>query len=139
MHMLVEPAIAAGREFTVTVVERVHPVPGAVAVISVNPTPVPTTIPVAAPTVAIPAFALLHTTPGVVLLNVVERPRQIAATPVFAAGNALTVRFVIVLHPVGNMYVMFTVPGEIPATSPVVRFTVASPIFPLSHEPPAIS
>ena len=61
------------------------------------------TIPVDAPTVAIPEAPLVHTPPVVVLESVDVAPTQADTVPVIVAGSGFTVTVETAKHPVGNM------------------------------------
>ena len=93
----VVPPIAAGNGLTVTT--RVLIQEPSVHVIIAVPAPVPLTMPVDAPTVAIAVLLLVHVTPAVVVENVVVLPTQTVAVPVIAAGVVSTVILYIVKQP----------------------------------------
>jgi hypothetical protein len=58
----------------------------------------PVTTPLAAPTVAIAAFALLHTPPGTLLVSVTGQPAHPVAGPAIEAGTPLTVTSAVVIQ-----------------------------------------
>jgi uracil phosphoribosyltransferase len=55
--------------------------------------------------------------------------------PVITAGNGLMVTVVNTIPQV-TAYEIVAVPADTPATSPVVAFTVATPVLSLVHNPP---
>ena len=63
-------------------------------------------------------------------------PSQTAVIPVMADGKGLTVNTVVVMQPVGNVYVIVTVPDSTPVTVPVDDPTVAIAILLLDQVPP---
>ena len=94
----VVPVIAAGDALTVIGVIALHP-PLMVYVILAVPAETPVTTPVPDITVAIAVLPLLHAPPDVVLLNVVVKPVQTVAIPVFV-GNDETVTTVELAQPI---------------------------------------
>ena len=93
-------------------------------------------------TVAMAVALLDQTPPDVEEAYVVVAPIQIDAVPVIAAtvGNGLTVIiFITVVEqpPLVTVYNISTEPAEIPLTTPP-EVTVAIPVPPLDHTPPAV-
>jgi hypothetical protein len=76
--------------------------------------------------------------PPVTSFNVADAPTQITDVPVIAAGVVLTVNGVVVKQPVGNVYVIVSVPAELPVTTPE-PLTVANAGLLLLHEPPVVA
>lgn len=64
------------------------------------PGPVPETMPVPIPTVAMPGQAQLHVPPKITWLSVVVFPTHILNVPVGAGGANVTVTTELVKHPV---------------------------------------
>ena len=91
-------------------------------------------------------FADVHVPPAFPLeKNVVVPPEQTFCVPlnVPAFGGAVTVTVLVavaLLHPPVpvTVYVMVAVPTETPVTSPVVAFTVATPVLFDDQLPPAL-
>ena len=67
------------------------------------PAVTPVTIPVLAPTDAVPVLLLLHVPPVVAELSVVTAPVHTVDAPDIAAGNGLTVTTAITRQPVGSV------------------------------------
>lgn len=78
----------------------------------------PVTNPVRLPTEATEGFELLQVPDPEGSENVMADPRQTVAAPEIAAGNAATVTGREVAQPVGSVYVIVSVPGEIPVSNP---------------------
>ena len=93
------PLIEAGSGFTVIVLERVQPVPNAVQIMVTVPTETPVTIPLLLPTTAIADELLLHVTPGVVVVRVMEEPTHTDDGPPISAGSGSTVTIAVVEQP----------------------------------------
>lgn len=87
-------AVGDGSALTVTVVLTEQLV-GRVYVITEVPAVTPVTTPVEGLTVATAGVALLQVPPGVALLNVVVALTHTLVVPEIAAGNGLTVAFVV--------------------------------------------
>jgi len=83
-------------------------------------------------------LGLLHTPPGVALLNVIDDSRHTPAGPVIADGEILIVTSFVAMQPVPNVYVIVTTPEVTPVTWPTV-FTVAIAVLLLLHVPPPAS
>lgn len=130
------PTIAEGFGFTVTGIVTKHPVTGNVYEIDGIPDDMPVTIPVE-PTVASVGLLLLQVPPVVVLPSEVTWPTQTLASPVIAAGIALTVIVVLTAQPVGKVYVNDTTPGATPVTSPELDPIVAIEVLLLVQIPPS--
>ena len=58
--------------------------------------------------------------------------------PEITVGNALTVMFLVAVHPVGNVYMIATEPGLTPVTTPVPVTTVAIDVLLLLQVPPPV-
>ena len=108
------------------------------------PAETPVTTPELLFTVATAVLSELQEPPAVPLLvKVVVPPTQIAGVPanVPALGGAVTVTTndaVAFEHPPEptTVYVIVAVPAETPLTTPVVEFTVATPVLPELQVPP---
>jgi hypothetical protein len=107
-----------------------------VYVIIATPAAAPVTAPVVDPTVATTLLLLVQVPPPLVLVNVTVLPIHTLAGPVIAAGTGFTVIGVVLLHPVGKVYVIETTPAPTPVTTPVVEPTIAIEVEPLAHVPP---
>ena len=81
------------------------------------------------------ALLLLQVPPVTALCRVVERLRHTLVAPVIDAVG-FTVIVVVVIHPVGSVYVIDTDPPEIPVTTPVDPTMAAMALLPLVHVPP---
>ena len=103
---------------------------------AVLPPEYPVTIPVDEPTSAMDGLLLLHVPPDVASLSVVVRPWHISLMPVIAAGKGYTVSMVVIIHPVGKVYVTVEVPAERPVAMPVPEPIVATDVLLLAHVPP---
>jgi len=88
--------MAAGNVFTVTTALALQP--AFVYTIVSTPAATPPTVP--ADTVAIPAFAVVHTPPAVASTSVVAAPTHTLINPVIAAGDAFIVIILVTVHPV---------------------------------------
>jgi hypothetical protein len=73
-----------------------------VAVLTVATVP-PVTMPVVAPTEAIPVLLLLHVPPEAALLSVVVDPEQTLSVPSMDVGKVLTVTTAVAIQPVGKV------------------------------------
>lgn len=134
--MLLKPVIPDGNGLTVIVVVLMQPVAVSLYVITDVPPDTPVNTPVAEPIVATPVVPLIQVPPEVASLSVIVDPSHTAVLPVIVAGNGLTVTVVLVLQPVGNVYVITDVPVATPVTTPEEEPTVAIPVLPLVHVPP---
>lgn len=134
-HTLDVPVIAE-IGLTVTIVVVIHPV-DAVYVIVLVPAKMPVTIPVDAPTVAWPGILLLQVPVPVVSLSVNVEPTHIEPVLLRIAVIGLTVIPKLRLQPVGNVYIMVSIPGAMPVTTCVLEPTVAIEVFVLLQAPPA--
>jgi hypothetical protein len=130
------PVIAEGALDTVTAWVAKQP-PDNVYVITAVPVLTPFTTPVEEPTVAIPVPPLVQVPPVGEELRVVVEPVQTEAVPVIADGCVLTVTAWVAKQPPDNVYVITAVPALTPLTTPVEEPTVATPVLPLVHVPPA--
>jgi hypothetical protein len=92
-------------------------------------------IPVDEPTVAIVPSILLHVPPARVLFHKVVRPVHTVADPVIAGGKGLTVTVVVEKQPEGMVKLIIALPPEIPVTTPVAGFTVATEVVLLLQVP----
>jgi hypothetical protein len=136
-HTVRVPAIVAGCigcGFTVMGLMAVQPV-GNVYKIAGVPAATAVTIPVD-PTMARAVLLLLHAPPEVRSVNGTVNPAHSVFIPEIADGTGFTVTPVVVAHPVGNVYVMITLPADIPAVKPVDTPTVAMAVLLLLQAPP---
>lgn len=85
--------------------------------------------------VATPVLLDDHTPPGVRLLNVVVAPWQTFNEPVIELGNGFTAIDILMLQPVGTVYIIVALPIALPVTSPDA-FTLAIPGADELHVPP---
>src|SRR4051812_41154478 len=101
----------------------------------------PVTTPVTACMVPTPAAAgsLLHIPPGIPFVRFTANPAQTVCEPPIAGGSVSTVITIVVMHPVGNVYVIIAVPADTPVTSPDARPATATDILPLVQVPPTIA
>jgi hypothetical protein len=97
------PPMAGGSGLTVKTTVDVQP-DGSVYVITVVPDASPLTTPLLIPIVATVVLLLLQVPPVVLLLKVAVSPSHTLAVPVIAAGNGLTVIFLIARQVVGKVY-----------------------------------
>ena len=67
------------------------------------PAAIPATIPVPEPIVATPGALLLHTPPGVGLLNVAKPPEHTCAVPAIAPGDVLIVIIFVAKQPADSV------------------------------------
>ena len=104
----------------------------------VVPAAMPCTVPVVMPIVAMPVLPLLQVPPGVGSPSVVVAPEQTLALPVIDSGSGLTVKVVVVPHPVGSAYVIVAVLADKPETVPVLLSMVATLVALLAHVPPTV-
>ena len=102
----------------------------------VVPASTPVTTPLLGSIVATVIVPLVHTPPDTPSLNWVVNPVHTVAVPVIADGEVFTVTTVVVVHPVGNVYVIAGVPVATPVSNPVVRPIVARAPLLLLHVPP---
>jgi hypothetical protein len=131
-HTLGRPEIAPGDGLTVTVNVEVHP-PKVYVTVAV-PVDTPYTVPVPL-TVAIPPLAGLQVPPGLPPSdNPVVEPAQTTAVPAIAPGAAVTVITLVTVQPEPNEYVIVTMPGFTPVTTP--PSTVATDVDDEVHDPP---
>ena len=100
-----------------------------VPVVSAVTTPEPSTV-------ATEVLLLVQLPPPLVVDNVVLPPVHKFGEPDKADGKACTVNTLEVRQPVGNLYVIFAVPGVTPFTTPLDTPTTATKVFPLDHVPP---
>ncbi len=63
-------------------------------------------------------------------------PIHALGIPVITAGNALTVIFVVALHPDPMVYMIIAVPAPTPVAIPVAEPIVATEVLLLLHVPP---
>jgi hypothetical protein len=98
----------------------------------------PCVIPVIKPleTVAL-ALLIPHDPPAAESIKVILAPTHTLLAPVMcpASGKGFTVIVVVVVHPVGNVYVIIVVPAEMPATTPAVNPTIAMLVLSLFQVP----
>ena len=109
----------------------------------VVPAAIPVAIPVPGPIVATNGLPLPQVPPGVASANVVVKPTHTDSVPVMAAGNGFTVTMAVLIQPVGKVYVIVVVAGNvdpviIPVTSPVALIEPI-PGRLLLHVPPGIA
>jgi hypothetical protein len=100
-HILVTPVIAAGKGFTITVLEILQPLE-LVKLINGDPAATPVTIPVG-PTTAREELLLVHVPAPPPSANGVVEPAHTDAVPVIAGGNGLTVASTVEIQPVGSI------------------------------------
>ena len=86
----------------------------------VVPAATPVTMPVEAPTEAMPGAALVHVPPDTGSVSVNVEPTQMLPAPTMAVGTELTVTTCDIRHPVGMVYVTVSVPVDRPENTPVV-------------------
>ena len=87
--------------------------------------------------VATAVLLLVHEVlPVVTSLNMVDKPWHTVILPVIFAGGNITVSVYILEQPVPNVYVMLTVPADIPVTTPVDPATDIIAALLLLHAPP---
>jgi len=80
---------------------------------------------------------LLQVPPATGCVNVVVAPAHTIAEPPIVAVLVFTVTLVIAKH-VPILYVILTVPADIPVTTPVEELTVALAELAVLHVPPAV-
>jgi len=80
---------------------------------------------------------LLQLPPPVASDKVTVEPRHTKLGPVIAAGEGFTVMPVVVIQPVGNVYVIVAVPADMPPTVPFAAPTVPTAVLLLVQAPPA--
>lgn len=119
---------------TVTVTDRLHPVPKEYVIIAV-PGPPQLTTPDVASIEATDGKLLLHVPPPERQLKVVLPPAHAESVPDITVGKGLTVTGFVVEQPVGSVYVMVAVPAPTPFSVPVDE-TVAMPPTEGLHVPP---
>lgn len=56
--------------------------------------------------------------PVLISLNGIDEPTQTVVGPAIGAGSVFTVITVVILHPVGKVYIIVSVPEVIPVTIP---------------------
>jgi len=117
------PVIADGKGLTTKEVDMIQPV-GSVYVIFAVPFKLPITTPVELFTVATAVLSLLHV-PDPPSVSPVVNPAHTFVAPPIGSGNGLTVKGVVRLQPVGNVYVIVGDPAATPPTLPVLTSTVA--------------
>ena len=105
----------------------------------VVPAVTPVTTPEPETTVATEVLLLVHVPDGVASLSVVVNPEHTAKVPVIFAGNGLTVITLVLIQPVGNVYVIVDVPATRPLTRPVPELTVAAVVLLLLHVPKGVA
>jgi len=81
---------------------------------------------------------LLHVPPDTVFVRLVVCPAHTEVVPPIAEGNGLTVKPVVVKHPVGKVYVITVVPPGLapPAAIPELLPMDATVVLLLLHVPP---
>ena len=136
VHIIGRPVIAAGNGLITTPSNAMQPLLRVYVIIAV-PAPVPVKIPVD-PIPAIAVLLLLQVPEGVASESVVVAPWQIIAVPPIGAGAALEVITLVMLHPVGNVYVITDVPAFKPVTTPVLP-SIDVLVLLLVHVPPPAS
>ena len=98
------------------------------------PAVTPVNTPDAEPIVAIDGAPELHAPPAGTVLTVVDAPAQTNTDPIATgAGFIVTIRNT--KHPEGSVYIMESVPGILPVTTPVADPTEAFALLAL-HVPP---
>ena len=94
--------MAAGRVFTVIIVEVAQPVPIIYEIIVV-PIETPVTIPVTEPIAALPGDELAHEPPEIAFVKVIAEETHTEETPVMGNGAGLIVSIAVAIHPVLNI------------------------------------
>jgi len=102
------------------------------------PAETPVTTPTPRPTVARAVLLLLHVLPKGEEVNVVLDPTHTAVVPLGVDGVVVTLTTVVVIHPVGNVYVITGLPVATPLTIPVDP-TLARLVLLLLHVPPVVA
>jgi hypothetical protein len=140
MHTLEGPVILPAFDgLTVTVRVALQPPVNAYIIVDV-PVATPETIPEPLPTVATDVLLLVQLPPAMASLNVIVDPAQTVAGPavVMGAGAEFTVIFFVVKtvpQRLVTVYLITSVPGASPVTTPVTGFTEAVVLL-LLHTPP---
>src|SRR4051812_35519557 len=104
--------------------------------ITSGPEDMPVTIPVVAPTEAIPGELLDQVPPERPSPRLMTEPIHNPVMPVIGAGAALTVATAVTKQPAGAVYVIMAVPDDRPLTTPVLRPMGATDGLLLVHVPP---
>jgi hypothetical protein len=99
----------------------------------------PNTMPLAVPMPVIEGLLLLQLPPATASVSTVVLPTHTEVTPVIADGLGFTVTVVVVSQPVGKVYVIVAVPGDLPVTNPVPEPIVATAVLLLAQVPPPAS
>lgn len=102
-HIVVLPVMVVGNGFTVTVIDRLHPVGNASVITDVPPGALPVIIPVVVPIGATTGLLLLHVPPPVLSVSAMVDPTHTLVGPTITPGNGFTVTIVVVEHPVGSV------------------------------------
>ena len=146
-HALVVPLIEVSVEnpltFTIVCVVDEHPLEDTEYVIVDDPAVKAVTTPLAS-IVATAVLLDVHTPPGVELANVDVDPAHTCVAPVIAAndgtGSIVTVVVSDALHPFEEtVYVIDAFPADIPVTTPVIEFTVATAVLLDDQTPPEVA
>jgi len=134
-HTSAVPPIEAGNGFTVTIVVVIQPV-GNVYDTTAVPALKPVTVPPVSDT-AIIVYSVDHVPPPA-SLSVIDEPTHKGTFPEIASGKGFTVIVVVVIQPVGNVYVIVAVPVALPVTTPDGDTEAVAPDE-LAHVPPAVA
>ena len=78
----------------------------------------------------------LHVPPVVISLSAINELTHTEDAPPIAPGNGFIVTGIVVLQPVGSVYVICVIPVIIPLTTPLEEPIVATAGLPESHVPP---
>ena len=101
----------------------------------VVPAPIPVTVPVDEPIVAIKSSPDDQIPPPEPESVEVE-PIQACVVPEIEPGTALTVTCAVAIQPVARVYVIVELPADTPVNVPLVEPIVATAMLPLVHVPP---
>ena len=102
-----------------------------------TPAATPVTTPVPLLTVANDVLLLLQVPSGVASLSAVVKPAHTLVVPVIAAGSGFTVTTLVMIQPVGKVYVTVAVPAVIPVIT--LPAAVATAVLLLLHVPEGVA
>ena len=117
---------------TVTTVDILQPAVAVKSIVAVPPA-IPVIMPEPDPMVAIEVLLLVHVPLPDKSVKVIVDPAQTGALPEIAAGCALTVTTVVVIHPESTLKVIVDVPAVTPVITPEL-IAVATAVLLLVHE-----
>jgi hypothetical protein len=136
LHTTAGPVIGSS-ESTVTSTVAIQPVLVTTKVVIAVPALMPVITPVEEPIVATVVVPLTHVPPPVASVTVIVLPTQTVVLPAMVSGSAFTVSVLVMIQPVGKVYVIMAVPGVPPvAIEPPMETT---PILLLLHVPPPVA